>query len=170
MKIDIATDHTKLHPHPLGPHFWRSHDKNVVEDRDGELQDALDLDQVVRYLDEEPEDPELREAMNLVFGNCGLCIRWGMFDAGERAVGKLFVMPRDKDGKNRGENFTGQGERFTMLLLEHVAKVLEGCHSDGTEQGKKIYGHIERFVKEAGLEPNIDRIKAEFCPTCGKGA
>jgi len=168
MKLDISKDPSAVHPHPRGPHFWQTHDQHLRETRDGEEAYELPLQRIVDYLAAEPDDEALKEAMGLVFGNCGLIINWGALDAGERAIGKLFSQPRDEQGINRGEAFDGKGKPFVQLLLYHVAVLVEVYAGKTDAFGMAVWAHLLRFLKESGLEPNVDRIKAEFCADCRK--
>ena len=166
IKIEVSKSAAEIHPNPRGPHFWEKHDQNLHETAAGEEYE-LSLPKVVEYLAKEPEDAELREAMAIIFGNCGISIRWGAFDTGERQVGKLFIQHQPPDGTpNRGARINTSGKPFVALLLEHMAVLLAEGEISRDASRRRIHGHILRFIQEAGLEPNLERLRMECCLTC----
>ena len=168
-KIEVGKNPNSVYPHPFGPHFWQLHDRHVREMNDGEEAHELPAQRLVDRLAKSASDPVLREAMALVWGNSGMHFRHGAFDAGERSVGKLFSPQRDKKGACYGEMTDGRGQKFIALQKYHMCVLLDLYGRRADDEGKAIYTHITEFLKDAGLEPNMERINSEFCPTCLHG-
>lgn len=134
------------------PHFWED---DPVQKR-GENLYELDLNHVVQEL--ESKEPDIREAMNLLFGNSGYAIHWGSFDSGEREPAKLFKQTWDGCIKQKED-----GTPYLAINLEAVALILL---RNKDPQVKRL---ITDFLKNRmGLSPNMDRIREDYCPECQK--
>lgn len=167
--IEISKTNT-LSKHSSGPHFTLDHDGALREDKDGIEHIELSLDSVVNYLDADPGDPMRIEAAALLCNNSGLVFNHGRFSKGERGLSLLFSTHdgREKEGTG-GLRTDSRGERFVSLHTQSVALIL-GHKRDFPGRDKsyqEIEGHILAMCKQMGLVPNMARIDAEFCRTCG---
>jgi hypothetical protein len=135
--------------------FHRLHD-TYVQEVDGEPVDVLSPQLICDWLIKYKDDDILFEAIHDVIGNLGIGaskirIRQGLTDPKDILIdnreppGGLVLL--DKEG------ITIMG----ALLVEHEKKK-QVVHRDT----------IISFLNEVGLEPNLPRLRAELCPTCGK--
>lgn len=137
--------------HPRGPHFTLLKDEHLTEDKDGEEAVELPLQKVVDYLDKHL-DKDAIEAMALVTNNNGMALLHHKLHSGERHVQELFSANGPLVHPNGSID----------LSLERLALVLVRNPFPTVRQ------HIHDFLKEMGLQPNMERLAAEFCVNCNK--
>lgn len=151
----IEISHTDtLCTHPHGPHFIKVHDRHLIES-DGEEAYELPLSEFVTWLESHLDDPLAIEAVALITNNHGIQFKHWLFREGERATATLFV---------------AEPESQSILNPIHPARILgdKRSHPAYPDSAPLIGAYISELLTIIGIRPNMSRINAEFCSTCGK--
>lgn len=137
-----------------GPHFVETHDRHA-EEVDGEIAYRLPLQEFIDYLDSHPDDPMAIEAVALVTNNHGLVFLHHNYTLGERNLSMLFLK---------------KPEASEHLVPVHPARILGRQFDFPGKSGSwpEIEAHLIALLDIIGIKPNLHRIRAEFCPNCGK--
>jgi hypothetical protein len=141
--------------HPRGPHFILTTHELLRENAAGEEVYELPLQKIVDYLDQHPGDKDCIEAMNLITCNNGMALLHHKLP-NEKNVALLFA-------PNGPLVHMSEKGDFLDMNLERLAVVLvRNPYPD-------VKKHIADFISSVGLTPNLERLEAEFCATCGGG-
>lgn len=148
MDIQIAKNKASIPVNPArGPHFQELHPGSRVETEAGEETYQLPLDVLADTL-QTLEEPAYTAVLDIA-ANAGLALEAGQFRAhADHSIAR-----------------NGLGEEFVKLPLQDIINLLVH-HS---KRGQTIQqAAILQFMQTLGLEANLTRILADFCPTCGK--
>lgn len=139
--------------HPLrDAHFHRLHD-SYVREIDGELVDVLDAQLLVDWLVKYKNSPVLLDAIHDIPANVGIAVNLPALRGGKTAISDLLIDNREPAGGP------------IIFPLETVAHILTIHEKTKAFEKRDI---LIEFLRAHGLEPNMIRIRAEMCPTCGK--
>ena len=140
--------------HPRGPHFTLLADTFLTEDAGGNDSIVMPLDVFLDYLEEAPEDKDRHEAVALLTSNNGMALVYHTNPGAHHTVQSAF-----------SANFpTVHPDGTLKLELLHVAVVL------AQNPNQEVKQEIMELLRRMKIEPNLARIKAEYCKDCGKKA
>lgn len=156
---------TAVSSHPSGPHYILAADHHALEDADGNTRIALDREALLAWLAQDPSDKLRIEAVALIANNAGVTFLNGRWVGGERRPALLFHAVASQER-------SGDGKLFYDLRPHHAARIFGHARDFPGMPGSyaTIEQHLVELLALHGIEPNMERIKAEFCPTCGARA
>lgn len=137
---------------PRGAHFYRIHDLSLRE-IEGEPADVLDLNIMLQWLIQHKDNPELLDAVHDINANAGISVNLKNLHAGQAALADIFIDNR--------EDSTGP----VLLPLDAIAQLILHHEKHKNIEKRDI---IINFITSLGLEPNLPKLRADYCPTCGK--
>jgi hypothetical protein len=139
-------------PAERAAHFHRLHDTHVQE-VDGEPVDVLSpqlmCDWLIRYKD----DGILFGVIHDINANAGIAVNIANLRAGKTAPADLLIDNREPAGGP------------VPVPLSDIANLMLHHEKHKQPQHRDL---LVSFLAEVGLEPNLPRLRAELCPTCGK--
>lgn len=149
------------------------HDAEDAINADGKTvhYDAYDEHKRLTFA-ELPNEAKYRiEAAALLANNSGVVFHHWDFLNGERDPAMLFFAHEGRDGEDEGGiRIDGKGKEFLSLHTLSVANILGHKRDYPGDEHRGSYNiieaHILTFLKSIGLEPNMQRINADFCKTC----
>jgi hypothetical protein len=141
--------------HPRGPHFFLQDTKLLHENASGEEVYELPLADIVEYLKPDPENMLKIEAMGLLSGNNGMGITWHQ-NKENRDVASAFAP------NGPLIHTDALGNKFIDMNLERIALVL------ARNPFKEVKEYLITFLTQVGIKPNMERINADYCTTCGQ--
>lgn len=159
MKIEISKTQGALLA--TQPHFWQVHDQHLRE-HEGEDAYELPLQEIVNYIQSQPANAILREAVQRIVGSHGLHTNFTAIEAGETRLDKCFLIATDEAGNTHWCVHGDWVEVQPQVLAQLLGSTQGHSNPVHAEEIKQIRQHQTELSKLVGLEPNSDRIQAEF--------
>lgn len=143
------------------PHFWQVHDK-CLREHEGEPAYALPLPEIVTYVQQHKGDKIMHEAVQRIVGSHGVHTNFTAIESGETRLDKCFLIATDEAGKTHWCVHGDWVEVQPQVLAQLLGSTQGHSNPVRAEEIKQIRQHQTELSKLVGLEPNSDRIQAEF--------
>jgi hypothetical protein len=150
------------------------HEEHEHETPDGERFHVIPAEIAIKHLVANLDNPQGYDAINCFLGSSGCSVNEYLLRLGERDPAKLFSMTQEGHiliSATEGPKLRLRYDTVVVHTRDHVRDSKEAEHPSGVKGGEHSRKHLEAaaaFLKDIGLEPNHERIMAEFCKNCNK--